>query len=111
MAVTAKRGLGATSYDPHGLNLLRVTENLRLPLRCGDVLGTLEREWASEKPQIRFKYLAMLQLWSHGGWTLEQIGHVFNHPKGHVTRIINNTIADLRERFEADWASFVPEDD
>lgn len=83
----------------------------RLALRSGDVLRTLEREWASEKPQIRFKYLAILQLWSHGGWTLEQIGHVFNHPKGHVTRIINNTIAELRERFEADWASFASENE
>lgn len=50
--------------------------------------------------KLRWKYLAMLALRENGGWPLDWIGAVFNHPKGHVTRCLQNIKRQLREHFE-----------
>lgn len=51
----------------------------------------------------KWKYLAMLSLRENCGWSLEQIGLVFDHPKGHVSRCLVAIKRDLRERFDVDW--------
>lgn len=45
--------------------------------------------------EIRWKNLAILELREIGGWTMEMIGLVFGHPKGHITRIVRDTKAEL----------------
>ena len=47
----------------------------------------------------KWKYLAMLALRENAGWPLEQIGAVFGHPKGHVTRCLEKIKGELRETF------------
>ena len=41
----------------------------------------------------------MLALRENAGWPLEQIGLVFGHPKGHVTRCLVKIKCELRARF------------
>lgn len=41
----------------------------------------------------------MLALRENAGWPLEQIGLVFGHPKGHVTRCLVKIKQELRRRF------------
>ncbi len=54
--------------------------------------------YAHEDPK-KWKYLAMLALRENAGWPLEQIGLVFGHPKGHVTRCLVKIKQELRRRF------------
>lgn len=49
----------------------------------------------------KWRYLAMLALRENAGWPLEQIGRVFGHPKGHVTRCLCRIKNELRESFDA----------
>lgn len=58
----------------------------------------IHRHFAGED-QRKWKYLAMLALRENAGWPLEQIGKVFDHPKGHVTRCLARIKRDLREHF------------
>jgi len=51
----------------------------------------------------KWKYLAILALRENCGWSLDHIGQVFEHPKGHVSRCLAAIKRDLRERFEVDW--------
>lgn len=46
---------------------------------------------------LRRKYLAMLALRENSGWPLDAIGGVFEHPKGHVSRVIRRLKNELRE--------------
>ncbi len=70
-----------------------------LPRTGADIIWRLIHEhFAAEDPR-KWKYLAMLALRENAGWPLEQIGLVFGHPKGHVTRCLSQVRADLRERF------------
>lgn len=56
----------------------------------------LQRDWAGEKP-LRWKKLACIHLRLHCQWRLEMIGHVFGHPKGHILRLINSGLDELRQ--------------
>ena len=38
------------------------------------------------------------------GWTMEMIGLVFGHPKGHVTRIVRDIKAELSSGFLKEFA-------
>lgn len=51
-------------------------------------------------PETRWKCLAILALRENAGWKLEDIGTVFGHPKGHISRIIKRTKDLLREQFQ-----------
>jgi hypothetical protein len=52
-----------------------------------DYAGTDQRRW---------KYVAMLTLREAAGWSVEQIGIVFDHPRGHVSRCLRSIKADLK---------------
>ncbi|MEW4531039.1 hypothetical protein [Maioricimonas sp. JC845] len=60
---------------------------------------TIREHYAGDDPRI-WKYLAMLALRENAGWPLDQIGAVFGHPKGHVTRCLARIKTELRKRFE-----------
>jgi len=46
---------------------------------------------------LRWRYLAMLALRENSGWSLERIGRVFHHSKGHVSRCLRSIRKDLRQ--------------
>lgn len=50
----------------------------------------------------RWKYLSMLCLRVHSGWSLEMIGLAFGHPKGHVSRCLVAVKRDLLEMVGGD---------
>lgn len=43
-----------------------------------------------------YKLAAVVCLYSQCGWSLEQIGQLFGHPKGHVTRIREFAVKTIR---------------
>jgi hypothetical protein len=47
----------------------------------------------------KWKYLAMLALKENANWPLECIGHVFKHPKGHVSRCLKQVRRELNSKF------------
>jgi hypothetical protein len=57
---------------------------------------------------IRSKYLAMLALRENSGWPLEAIARIFEHPKGHVSRVIKTIKAEIRERYQLRDDTVVP---
>ena len=65
-----------------------------------DFWKTIHEHFAGDDER-RWRYLAMLALRENAGWPLEQIGNVFGHPKGHVTRCLARIKQELRETFEA----------
>lgn len=77
-------------------------EKIVLPRSPDEFWLTLQEQWAGDD-QMRWKYLAVLHLRVHCGWKLEMIGAAFGHPKGHISRIIKNTIVELRALFKAPW--------
>jgi hypothetical protein len=58
----------------------------------------LRQNYANAEPR-NWKYLAMLCLHEHSGWSLEQISLAFDHPKGHVSRCLQLVKQELRSRF------------
>jgi hypothetical protein len=60
---------------------------------------TVYRSYAGED-QRAWKYLAMFTLRVNGGWSIDNIGRAFGHPKGHVTRCLRRIEQELRENFE-----------
>lgn len=65
-----------------------------------DFWRTIHESFAGDDER-RWRYLAMLALRENAGWPLEQIGNVFGHPKGHVTRCLSRIKQELRDTFEA----------
>jgi hypothetical protein len=59
----------------------------------------VHRNYAGED-QRAWKYLAMFTLRVNGGWSLENIGRAFGHPKGHVMRCLRRIEQELRANFE-----------
>jgi len=53
----------------------------------------------------RWKLLAILALRENAGWPLETIGAVFDHHRGHVSRLLTQVKRELRDQFERspDW--------
>ncbi len=72
-----------------------------LPRTGRDEFWKLIHENFAHDDDRKWKYLAMLALRENAGWPLEQIGNVFNHPKGHVTRCLKRIKNELREQFQA----------
>ena len=72
-------------------------EKVVLP-RTDQLWTILEREWAGDDP-LRWKQLAALHLYCHCRWTCEMIGHAWSHPRGHVSRMLRQTVSQLREIF------------
>jgi hypothetical protein len=70
-----------------------------LPRGGPDEFWQLVHEHYAGGDQRLWKYLAMLALRENAGWPLEQIGLVFGHNKGHVTRCLAAVKRELRERF------------
>ena len=70
-----------------------------LPRTSPELWTTLELQWAGEDP-TRWKALGVLHLYVHCHWSVEMIGRAFNHPKGHVSRILKKVKTELSERFE-----------
>jgi len=60
---------------------------------------TLRDHYAHEDPR-NWKYLAMLALQENSGWSQEQIGLAFGHPKGHVSRCLHAVKRRLRAQFQ-----------
>ena len=60
---------------------------------------TVARHYAADNPQ-RWKRLAMIALHESAGWPMSCIGEVFGHNKGHVSRTIEKTKAELRHLFD-----------
>lgn len=73
-------------------------EKVVLPRRAPDLWTTLQREWAGEDAQ-RWRRLGMLHLYVYCHWTVEMIGRLFGHSKGHVSRILRQVTCELSERF------------
>lgn len=72
--------------------------------RCGaDEFWQIVHEHYAAEDARKWKYLAMLALREAAGWPLTEIGYVFGHPKGHVSRCLEAIKAELRERFAAHW--------
>lgn len=95
--------------------MMKLDETKIVLPRCGqdEFWNLVQEHYAREKP-ARWKYLAMLALRENAGWPLEQIGLVFGHSKGHVTRCLAAIKRELRTRFDAapEWLemdSDVPE--
>lgn len=59
---------------------------------------TLARHYAGKDPR-RWKRLAMVALHEEVGWPLSYIARLFGHHKGHVSRLVEKTKRELRERF------------
>lgn len=57
-------------------------------------------EFAIDDP-LRWKYLAMLALRENSGWSMQDIGFVFGHSKGHVSRCLANIKRQVRKHLEA----------
>jgi len=51
----------------------------------------------------RLKYLAMLALRVNSGWTVEQIGDLFGHPKGHIPRCLERIKQEIRDAFDVEY--------
>jgi hypothetical protein len=49
---------------------------------------------------LKWKYLAMLALRENAGWPLDCIGLAFGHPKGHVSRCLQQVSDELRRNFQ-----------
>lgn len=64
-----------------------------------DFWQMVRTHYAHDNPRI-WRNLAMLALRENAGWPVEQIGAVFGHPKGHVTRCLAQVKKELRRRFE-----------
>lgn len=66
----------------------------------------LFRDFAGNHRQcgLRMKYLAMLALRENADWPLEEIGLVFNHPKGHVSRCLQRVKQWIREEVQMESA-------
>lgn len=73
-----------------------------LPRSGPDEFWQLVEEHFAGEDLLKWKYLAMLALRENAGWPLDQIGLVFQHPKGHVTRCLEAIKRELRGRFAVD---------
>ena len=78
-------------------------EKIVLPRRGTDEFWQRIHEYYAGEDARKWKYLAMLALRENCGWPLEQIGQVFNHPKGHVTRCLVAIKQEIRDRFTVKW--------
>lgn len=72
-----------------------------LPRSGADEFWQLIGEHFAHEDERKWRYLAMLALRENAGWPLEQIGKVFGHPKGHVTRCLVKIKDELRTSFAA----------
>ena len=70
-----------------------------LPRTGPDHFWHLVHEHYAHEDQKKWKYLAMLALRENAGWPLEEIGLVFGHPKGHITRCLVKIKRELRQHF------------
>jgi hypothetical protein len=71
--------------------------------------NTLQDHFAHTDPQ-QWKRLAMLALRENSGWTVEQIGRAFGHPRGHVSRLLQLTKQQIRSRFDVPHGVLSPDD-
>lgn len=74
-----------------------------LPRLGADGFWSRLHEHYSSDDLIKWKYLAMLALRESCGWTLEQIGMSFGHPKGHVVRCLQSIKQEIRGKFAVYW--------
>ena len=75
---------------------------ITLPRSGADTFWKLVNDHFAGADERKWRYLAMLALRENAGWSLEQIGKVFGHPKGHVTRCLTRIKSELRIVFEAE---------
>ena len=59
---------------------------------------------------VRWKYVAMLALRENCSWTLQQIGQVFGHDRGHVLRCLDQIKSELQPIFHRapEWTGTNP---
>ncbi|MFO1022607.1 MAG: hypothetical protein U0903_18205 [Planctomycetales bacterium] len=74
-----------------------------LPRSGADEFWQKIHEHYAQDDDRKWKYLAMLALRENAGWPLTQIGQVFGHPKGHVSRCLESIKSELRARFAVQW--------
>ncbi len=87
------KGIGMSITNEEGLKII-------LPRLGKDELwDNIHKDYAG-KNRLRWKYLAMLSLQVNGGWSLDEIGLAFGHPKGHIVRCLNRIKKELCERFQ-----------
>lgn len=77
----------------------RYQEPLVLHQHHVDHLWTTFQTHFAGDDHARWKSLAMLALHENLGWTTAQIGRAFGHPKGHVSRCLQQVKRQLRARF------------
>jgi hypothetical protein len=75
-----------------------------------DLWTTFQTHFAGDDQQ-RWKGLAMLALHENLGWTHEQIGYAFGHPRGHVSRCVQLVKRQLRAQFALAPDAFASADD
>lgn len=78
--------------NPHG-------QQIELPRHGANHFWEIVQKHYAGSDQRCWRYLAILALRENAGWPLEQIGQVFGHPKGHVTRILRKVKQELKDRF------------
>lgn len=78
----------------------RIGKKVILPRTGPDEFWRLVQEHYSNEDPLKWKYLAILALRENAGWQLEQIGLVFGHPKGHITRVLRRIKEELQTRFD-----------
>jgi hypothetical protein len=83
------------SPDP---NRPELGEKVILPRTSPELWTVLEREWAGNDRQ-RWKAVCALHLYVRCHWTLDTIGLLFGHAKGHVSRLLRDVKRELAERF------------
>jgi len=54
---------------------------------------------STESDPVCRKRLAMLALHENAGWPMEEIGRLFNHDRGHVSRSLQAIKKQIRQRF------------
>lgn len=86
--------------------------------RSGEPIGRQVAEYlANFRPTISdrpvhdgLKLAAVVALASQGGWTLELIGDLFGHPKGHVVRILRFAVRTVRQGMQLNPLESLPID-
>lgn len=82
-----------------------------LPRTDPDHFWKLIHKHYAKEDQQKWKVLAMLALRENSGWPLEEIGTLFGHSKGHVSRCLEKIKSELRSKFEMSPNVLVDDDD
>jgi hypothetical protein len=67
-------------------------------VRADRLWDALQQDWAGSDPQ-KWKWLAGLHLRMHCRWELPMLARALGHRKGHIARMLHQTLADLQTQY------------